>query len=432
MKKRFVFAVVYLIAALISGGVGAYGQQSYAALLGQISDQNGAGVAGAKITVTSKETGLARTVTTDSSGSYRVGLLAAGEYSIKVEASGFGASEQADLVLRVGDERRVDVALRPGQVSASVTIEAPITDSATSTLSTVVPSERVNALPLNGRQLQELALTAPGVTASGGFRSSAFNQFGLATPTDGNAGAFNVNGAPSRANGFFLDGVDINVPEQGVIAFPPLIEATREFQIQTSLFNAEYGRFSGSIVSFVTKSGTNQWHGSVYEYFRNDALDANDFFNNSNGLPRTVLKQNQFGVTVGGPIHRTRVLGARGHGNAAGRHCPARRHELPDARRLGHRLHAHLQHDRAAGGARCLSFESKPTGMRTKREFRYVLQAGEGISVSPTLPIGQVVFVPREEVTFRTAPPPRSNDRKSRDRPSTSTRRRPASPRRTG
>ncbi|HEY9433827.1 MAG TPA: TonB-dependent receptor [Blastocatellia bacterium] len=304
MTKRLVSGVVCLITALISGGVAAYGQQSYGALLGQISDQQGASVPGAKITVTSEETGLARTVATDGGGNYRVGLLAAGNYSIKVEASGFGASEQKGLALRVGDERRVDVRLRLGEVSASVTIEAPITDSATSTLSTVVPAERVNALPLNGRQLQELALTAPGVTASGGLRSSAFNQFGLATPTDGNAGAFNVNGAPSRANGFFLDGVDINVPEQGVIAFPPLIEATREFQVQTSLFNAEYGRFSGSIVSFVTKSGTNQWHGSAYEYFRNDALDANDFFNNSNGLPRTVLKQNQFGVSIGGPIHR--------------------------------------------------------------------------------------------------------------------------------
>src|SRR5499427_6485632 len=161
MEKRFMSGVAYLIAALISGAAAAYGQQSYAALLGQISDQSGAGVAGARITVTSKETGLARAVTTDSSGSYRVGLLAAGEYSIKVEASGFGASAQADLAMRVGDERRVDVTLRPGQVSASVTITAPITDSATSTLSNVVPAERVNALPLNGRQLQELALTAP-------------------------------------------------------------------------------------------------------------------------------------------------------------------------------------------------------------------------------------------------------------------------------
>lgn len=304
MKKRFMFALVSSIAALISGGVAASGQQSYAALLGQISDQSGAGVAGARIIITAKEIGLARTAITDGSGSYRLGLLAAGEYSIRVEAPGFGAAEQAALVLRVGDERRVDVALRPGQVSASLTIDAPITDSAASTLSAVVPAERVNVLPLNGRQLQELALTAPGVTASGGYRSSAFNQFGLATPTDGNAGAFTVNGAPSRSNGFFMDGVDINVPEQGVIAFPPLIEATREFQIQTSLFNAEYGRFSGSIVNFVTKSGTNQWHGSVYEYFRNDALDANDFFNNSNGLSRTVLKQNQYGASIGGPIHR--------------------------------------------------------------------------------------------------------------------------------
>lgn len=304
MKKQFVFGITYLIVALLAGAAAARAQQSYATLLGQISDQSGAGVAGAEITITAEETGLARTVTTDSSGNYRVGLLAAGKYAIKVTAAGFGTREQTDLVLRVGDERRVDVTVRPGQVSESVTIEAPITDSATATLSTVVPAERVNALPLNGRQLQELALTAPGVTASGGYRSSAFNQFGLATPTDGNAGAFNVNGAPSRANGFFLDGVDINVPEQGVIAFPPLIEATREFQIQTSLFNAEYGRFSGSIVNFVTKNGTNQWHGSAYDYFRNDALDANDFFNNANNLPRTVLKLNQFGASIGGPLRR--------------------------------------------------------------------------------------------------------------------------------
>jgi Carboxypeptidase regulatory-like domain len=307
MKKRFIFTLITLITTIalqiIIGG-GAYAQESHATLLGKVSDQTGAAISGAKIIVTSSETGLSRTVATDNNGDYRVALLSAGKYSLRVESSGFKTGEQSDLVLRIGDERRIDVALTAGQVNEAVTIEAPITDSALSTLSSVVPSERVNALPLNGRQLQELALTAPGVTASGGYRSSAFNQFGLATPTDGNGGAFNVNGAPSRANGFFLDGVDINVPEQGVIAFPPLIEATREFQIQTSLFNAEYGRFSGSIVSLVTKSGTNAWHGTAYEYFRNDALDSNDFFNNVNGLPRTVLKLNQFGASIGGPLRR--------------------------------------------------------------------------------------------------------------------------------
>src|SRR5262245_32574833 len=153
MKKLFVFVVVYLIAVMVPG----YGQQSYATLLGQISDQHGAGVAAARIIVISEETGLSRTVTTDGGDNYRVGLLAAGNYSIRVEAAGFGTREQKGMVLRVGDERRVDVTLRPGQVSESVTIEAPITDSATSTLSSVVPSERVNTLPLNGRQLQELA-----------------------------------------------------------------------------------------------------------------------------------------------------------------------------------------------------------------------------------------------------------------------------------
>lgn len=116
---------------------------------------------GAKIIITFVETGLSRTVATDSKGDYREAFLSAGKYSLRVESPGFRTAEQFDLVLRVGDERRVDVVLTPGQVDEAITIEAPITESAASTLSTVVPSERVNELPLNGRQLQELALTAP-------------------------------------------------------------------------------------------------------------------------------------------------------------------------------------------------------------------------------------------------------------------------------
>ncbi|MGH9158596.1 MAG: hypothetical protein ACRD2X_01215 [Vicinamibacteraceae bacterium] len=170
----------------------------------------------------------------------------------------------------------------------------------------MLPAERVQNLPLNGRQLQELTLTAPGVSAAGGFRSSAFNQFGLATSSDGNAGAFSVNGAPSRANGFFLDGADINIPEQGVIAFPPLVEAIQEVEVKTSGFKAEYGRYSGSIVNFVTRSGTNAWHGSAYEYFRDDALDAEDVFIKANDLQPTELRLNQFGGAIGGPLQHNR------------------------------------------------------------------------------------------------------------------------------
>lgn len=302
---RCAFVVYALTLAVV---VNAYGQEPRAALLGTVSDQNRAAIAGATVAVTSQATGIKSSAVTDDNGQYRIALLPAGSYIVTIQAANFATEEQPDFVLRVGEERRADVMLRIGRAVETVVIEAPITDSASSTLATVVTQERVRNLPLNGRQLQELALTAPGVTAAGGFRSNAFNQFGLATSTDGNAGAFNVNGAPSRANGFFLDGVDINVPEQGVIAFPPLVEAVREFQIQTSLFNAEYGRFSGSIINIVTRSGTNEWHGSAYEFFRNDALDANDFFNNANSLPRTVLKQNQFGATIGGPLKRSRAF----------------------------------------------------------------------------------------------------------------------------
>ena len=306
MKYRLSCVLVLAFCALMS--IAAQVQDTRAAIFGAITDQTGAAVAGAKVTVTEQSTGITRAVVTDSAGRYRIALLPVGGYSIKVESSDFTTQQQTGIVLRVGDERRVELALATGQINASVTITAPITDSAASALSTVVTAERVEALPLNGRQLQELALTAPGIAAGGGFRSSAFNQFGLATPADGNAGAFSVNGAPSRSNGFFLDGVDINIPEQGVIAFPPLVEATREFQVQTSVFNAEYGRYSGSIINLVTRSGTNNWHGSVYEFLRNDALDANDFFNNANGLDRTVLKQNQFGATIGGPIKQNRFF----------------------------------------------------------------------------------------------------------------------------
>ncbi len=299
--RAFVFCMLVALCA-----VNVPAQESRATLSGTITDPAGAVVAGASVVLTARATGVQTSSVSDGEGQFRFPVLPVGDYTLAVQAVNFAAIEGRELSLRVGEERRVDVSLTLESVGEIVTVNAPITDSLTQTLSTVIPNERVVNLPLNGRQLQELALTAPGVSAAGGFRSNAFNQFGLATSTDGNAGAFSVNGAPSRANGFFLDGVDINVPEQGVIAFPPLVEATQEFQLQTSVFNAEYGRFSGSIVNIVTKSGTNDFHGSVYEFFRNDALDANDFFNNANNLPRTVLKQNQFGATFGGPIRRNK------------------------------------------------------------------------------------------------------------------------------
>lgn len=284
-------------------------QETRGSVYGTVSDQNAAAIQGATVTVTQKSTNLRFTATTSREGVFRIPLLPIGEYEVNIGAQNFATFVLSDLNLRIGEEKRLDVSLNVPNANVSVTIESPpLTESSTATLATVIPAERVASLPLNGRQIQELALTAPGVSASGGFRSSAFNQFGLATPTDGNGGAFSVNGAGSRSNGFFLDGADINVPEQGVIAFPPPVEAIKEFQIQTNNFAAEYGRYSGSIVNFATKQGTNDFRGSVYEFFRNDVLDANDPFNKAAGLPRSVLRQNQFGATGGGAIIKNRLF----------------------------------------------------------------------------------------------------------------------------
>lgn len=308
IMKKFFIPTLFIL-TFFFGSAENFAQQTQAAIFGTVSDPNGAVVVGVAVTATQTSTNLKFTGITNDEGIYRLPLLPVGDYEIEVSSPNFRSFRQSNLNLRLGDERRFDISLALAGTEAVVSVESvSITESATATLATVIPAERVENLPLNGRQLQELALTAPGVSASGGFRSSAFNQFGLATPSDGNGGAFSVNGAGSRSNGFFLDGADINVPEQGVIAFPPPVEAVREFQIQTSNSAAEYGRYSGSIINFVTKSGTNKFRGSVYEFFRNDALDANDPFNKAAGLPRSILKQNQFGATGGGAIIKNRLF----------------------------------------------------------------------------------------------------------------------------
>lgn len=308
IMKKFFIPILFIL-TFFFGSAENFAQQTQAAIFGTVYDPNGAVIQGATVTATQQGTNLKFTAATGGDGGYRLPLLPIGNYSLNFQMNGF-TPFGLPVFLRVGDEIRIDETLFPAGTIVDIDIEysQTVTDTATATLSTVIPSERVENLPLNGRQIQELALTAPGVSASGGFRSSAFNQFGLATPADGNGGAFTVNGAGSRSNGFFLDGVDINVPEQGVIAFPPPVEAVREFQIQTSNFAAEYGRYSGSIVNFVTKSGTNKFRGSVYEFFRNDKLDANDPFNKANNLPRSVLRQNQFGATGGGAIIKNRLF----------------------------------------------------------------------------------------------------------------------------
>ncbi len=195
----------------------------------------------------------------------------------------------------------MDLTLQPGPVSETLTVEASAAALSTenATAATVVDHKNIAVLPLNGRQLQNLALLAPGIAAGWNW-STAANRYGKAR--ENLEGAFVANGARGRSNDFVLDGMPMNVRQYGVINFEPSNEAVQEFEVKTSVATAEFGRTMGSTVNIVTRSGGNRFHGTLYEFFRNDRLDANDTFNNRAGLPRGKLRQNQFGGSVGGPI----------------------------------------------------------------------------------------------------------------------------------
>jgi hypothetical protein len=236
---------------------------------------------------------------------YRLIGLQAGIHELFVSAPQFSTLRQTGIVLRVGEEVRADASLNPGAVEQTVEVTASAMNTATetATVATVVDTRNVQELPLNGRQLQNLALLAPGIAAGWNW-STAANRYGKAR--ENTEGAFVVNGIRGRSNDFVLDGMPMNVRQYGVINFEPSNEAVREFELKASVPQAEFGGTMGATVNIVTRMGTNQFHGSLYEFFRNDVLDSNSTFGTRAGLPRGKLRQNQFGGSVGGPIFSNR------------------------------------------------------------------------------------------------------------------------------
>lgn len=275
--------------------------QGSASVVGAVTDTTGGVIPGAQVSVENLATGVRRSTGANEAGSFHIPGLAAGNYRVKASFENFKTTESSEFILHVGQERRIDLTLAPGDVQETVTVEASAAAAATetATVSTVVDQENIADLPLNGRQLQNLALLAPGVTAGWNW-STAANRYGKAR--ENLEGAFVVNGARGRSNDFVLDGMPMNVRQYGVMNFEPSNEAVQEFEVKTSVPMAEFGRTMGSTVNIVTRSGGRQYHGAIYEFFRNDKLDANDTFNNRAGLPRGKLRQNQFGGSIGGPI----------------------------------------------------------------------------------------------------------------------------------
>lgn len=278
-------------------------QVTTADLVGTVKDDSGAVVRGARVTIRNEATSVTRSITTASDGNYIFTSLQPGRYSITVEAPGFRKLERTGIELQVNQRAEVDLDLQVGQVGETVLVAStpPLLESQSSALGSVIQETQVQDLPLNGRNFVQLAILSPGVSGTGyGMRGTIMSG---TRPDDLRPGTeLFVNGNRESSNNYLYDGIDNNDRLTLAIVVRPAVEAIKEFKIQTNLFSAEQGRNPGGQVNVVTKSGGNDFHGVAYEFLRNEALDANNFFSNRAGQKKPPFKQNQFGGALGGPI----------------------------------------------------------------------------------------------------------------------------------
>ncbi|HWY02160.1 MAG TPA: carboxypeptidase-like regulatory domain-containing protein [Candidatus Acidoferrum sp.] len=279
--------------------------QATGSFSGTVSDKAGAVISGASVRITSQGTGLTRDVKTDDSGHYLIPLLPVGFYIIHVEAPGFGAVEQKDVRLQVDEQRELIFSLQPASVSASVEVNATevAVETTTPTLGQVITAEEVAELPLNGRNFVQLATLTPGTTQSTNPNSFFTSAASSEAATRG-AFSLSVGGSREQSTDWLLDGNDNNQLDEGGIAIFSDIDDIQEFKVLTYNYSAEYGERAGPTVLVTTKSGTNQYHGSLFEFFRNTKLDARSYFATS----VEKFNLNQFGGSFGGPIKKDKTF----------------------------------------------------------------------------------------------------------------------------
>ena len=289
----------------------AHAQVAGATLSGTVSDQSGGFLPQATVAVRNIATDITRSTTTSSAGFYSVPNLLPGSYDVKASAQGFSTHLATGVTLTVGEQQVLNFTLQVGQMTQTVEVstEAPNVELASSSISATVNSTTVRELPLNGRSWTDLAALQPGVSA---IQTQTDFAVGGDRGNRGFGNQISVGGDRPEQNNYRLDGVSINdfnnAAPGSVLGGDLGVDAVQEFSVITSNVSAEYGRTSGGVINAITKSGTNQFHGSAYEFFRNDALDAANFFENANGLRKGSFHQNQFGVSAGAPIRKDKLF----------------------------------------------------------------------------------------------------------------------------
>src|SRR6201998_157815 len=289
-------SLLFLLLSLVA--LPGAGQSVSSEIQGTVKDPSGAVLVGANVIATNLETGVARSTVTDGNGSYHVDGLYAGSYQLRIEHAGFKVRKLTDITLLVNQAAVLDATLEVGSTNEEVTIvgETPLVETTTAQMSSVVTATGLSELPLNGRDLFQLTELQTGVVPSTNGGSSLWSE--------GNMSKASAQGTRPTMNNVTLDGGDINDPGYNVPPGGPAgaqlgVEAVREFRVVLNTYSAEYGRNGGANVQFVTKSGTNRLHGSAFEFFRNAALDAANYFD---VFGKPAYERNQFGATLGGPI----------------------------------------------------------------------------------------------------------------------------------
>ncbi len=301
-RVLYAFALALCTAAFMS--VSANAQNIFGAIVGTVSDPSGAVLPGASVTATNLGTGQKRSVMTDGHGYYAILSLPRGNYRVDVDVHGFKHFSRSPIDVLVAEEARVDVTMQVGSASQKVVVTGapPIMQTENASLGQVIQGTAVTNLPLNGRNVLNLIALVPGVVPQGGAETNLSGQNVFA------AGNYQIEGGAANQGAVLVDGAPVNTMYGNAVELVMDQDAIQEFNVQTHNNTAEFGDYNGGVVNMSTKSGTNNFHGTAYEYLRNTIFDANNFFANRAGVGRQSWHQNQFGANLGGPIKRNKIF----------------------------------------------------------------------------------------------------------------------------
>src|SRR5271169_871875 len=310
MERYKLLPLLTVLAFFLSATLPALSQSTYGSISGTVTDSSGAAVTGATVTLTNLSTSEKRTQVSGDDGHFTFVNLFQGQYRVDVEKEGFKHFTRPTVVVEVQQDTRVDAALTVGQVSETVEVTAatPLLQTESSSLGQVVEQRKANELPLNGRNIFNLITVSPAAVAQGGSGGSPVGQNPFSW------GNYQVGGSFANQGAQYLDGQPLNIGYINLPIIIPTQDSVGEFKVQYNNLGAEWGKFSGGVVNLSTKAGTNNWHGSAYEYFRNKVLNANEYFNKQTQLAngekneQPPWTQNQYGFQLGGPVVKNKTF----------------------------------------------------------------------------------------------------------------------------